>query len=111
MKRNRCVFMPVTYDKNGSLDPVMTYYLQGTKYIAHARDELISQISAMRLRFRKYKEYSEATFDESFLPTELESAYVVCSAWFETSYIENLGQGNFSITPLPLEAQFSPVYG
>jgi hypothetical protein len=99
------------YDRNGSLDPVMTYYVQGTKYIVHARDELISQISVMRLRFRKYKEYSEATFDESFLKSELDSAYVVCSEWFQTSYIENRGQGNFSIKPLPLDAQFSPVYG
>ena len=99
------------YDKNGSVDPVMTYFLQGTKHIVHARDELISQISAMRSRFRKYKEYSDATFDESFLPSELESAYVVCSEWFESSYIENLGKGKFSMKALPLEAQFSPVYG
>jgi hypothetical protein len=99
------------YDRNGSLDPVMTYYVQGTKYIVHARDELISQISVMRLRFRKYKEYSEATFDESFLKSELDSAYVVCSEQFQTSYIENLGQGHFSIKPLPLDAQFSPVFG
>ena len=31
--------------------------------------------------------------------------------WFETSYIENLRQGNFSIKALPIRAQFSPVYG
>ena len=109
-KEPLCIYTS-DYDKNGSLDPIMTYYLQGTKYIVHARDELISQISAMRLRFRKYKEYSEATFDESFLKSELESAYVVCSERFETSYIENLGQGKFFIISLPLEAQFSPVYG
>jgi len=99
------------YDKNGSLDPVMTYYLQGTKHIVHARDELISQISAMRLRFKKYKEYADATFEKSFLPSELESAYVVCSEWFETSYVENLGDGKFSIKALPIETQFSTVFG
>jgi enediyne biosynthesis protein E4 len=99
------------YDKNGSVDPVMTYYLQGTKHIVHARDELISQITAMKTRFRKYKEYSEATFEESFLKSELESAYVVCSEIFETTYIENIGEGNFIIQALPLEAQFAPVNG
>jgi len=99
------------YDKNGSIDPVMTYYLQGAKHIVHARDELISQISAMRMRFKHYKEYSEATFDESFLKSELQSAYVVCSEMFNTSYIENKGHGNFSIKHLTLEAQFSPIYG
>jgi hypothetical protein len=99
------------YDKNGSIDPVMTYYLQGTKHIVHARDELISQISAMRLRFRKYKDYADATFEQSFLPTELESAYVVCSEWFETSYVENSGDGKFLIKALPIESQFSTVFG
>ncbi|MEO5601771.1 MAG: VCBS repeat-containing protein, partial [Cyclobacteriaceae bacterium] len=109
-KEPLCVYA-ADYDKNGSMDPVMTYFVQGTKYILHARDELISQISVMRLRFRKYKEYSEATFEESFLKSELATAYVVCSERFETSYIENLGDGNFSIISLPLEAQFSPAYG
>ena len=48
---------------------------------------------------------------ENRLQAELESAYVVCSEWFETSYIENLGEGNFSIKPMPINAQFSPVFG
>jgi enediyne biosynthesis protein E4 len=99
------------YDKNGSIDPLMTYYLQGQRYLVHARDELISQISVMRLRFKKYQDYADVTFEESFLPSELEGAYVTCSERFETSYLENTGNGNFSIRPLPIETQFAPVYG
>jgi hypothetical protein len=99
------------YDKNGSIDPLMTYYLQGKKYLVHARDELISQISVMRVRFKKYQDYADVTFEESFLPSELDDAYTVCSERFETSYLENIGDGNFSIRPLPIEVQFSPVYG
>jgi hypothetical protein len=30
---------------------------------------------------------------------------------FETSYIENLGNGQFKIIPLPQEVQLSPIYG
>jgi len=99
------------YDKNGSIDPVMTYYLQGEKYIVHSRDELISQITAMRHRFVKYAAYADATFDQSFLKEELENAYVVCAEDFRTSYIENQGGGKFAIRPLPLETQFAPIYG
>ncbi len=99
------------FDKNGSLDPVMSYYVQGEKYIAHSRDELISQISAIKGRFKTYLPYAEASFDKSFLPSELEKAYVVCSQRFETSYIENLGKGKFAIKALPLEVQFAPVFG
>jgi len=99
------------YDKNGSIDPVMTYYLQGQKYIVHTRDELISQIPAMRHRFVHYAEYSEATFDDSFLKSEIDNAYTVCAENFKTSYIENQGQGKFTIKALPLETQFAPTYG
>jgi hypothetical protein len=99
------------YDKNGSIDPVMTYYLQGEKYIVHTRDELISQIAAMRHRFVHYAEYSEATFDESFLKSEIDNAYTACAENFQTSYIENQGNGKFDIKALPLEAQFAPTYG
>jgi len=99
------------YDKNGRIDPVMCYYIQGENYLAHTRDDIIAQINAMRARFKTYEAYSEATFEESFLSSELESAYVVKTERFESSYIENLGGGKFSIKPLPLEAQISPIFG
>jgi len=109
-KEPLCIYAK-DYDKNGSIDPVMTYYLQGNKHIVHSRDELISQISVMKLRFNNYKDYAEATFDESFLKSELEGAYLVCAQWFESAYVENKSNGNFELKPLPLEAQFAPVYG
>ncbi len=109
-KEPLCIYAK-DYDKNGSIDPLMTYYLQGNKYLVHARDELISQISVMRLRFKKYEDYANANFDQSFLESELEDAYVLCSEWFKTSYLENTGNGNFNLRALPLESQFAPVYG
>ena len=99
------------YDKNGRIDPVMCYYLDGKNYIAHTRDELISQISAMRARFKTYQEYAEATFDRSFLPSELEQAFVVKAYQLQSSYLENLSDGSFKIHQLPMEAQMAPVYG
>ena len=99
------------YDKNGRIDPVMCYFIQGENYLAHSRDEIIQQINAMRARFKTYEEYSEVTFERSFLPSELADAYVVRSERFESSYIENLGQGKFAIHTLPTEAQISPVFG
>ncbi len=99
------------YDKNGRIDPVMCYYIDGTNYLAHSRDDLIKQINAMRGRFRTYTKYATTTFDRSFLPEELKDAYVVKSERFETSYIENLGNEQFAFKNLPIQTQFSPVYG
>ncbi len=99
------------YDKNGTVDPVMCYYTQGENYIAHARDEMVRQIPAMRNRFQSYEDFARATFQRSFLPQELASAYVVRSNTFESSYFENLGNGRFTRHPLPRLAQVAPVYG
>ncbi|MGJ8736611.1 VCBS repeat-containing protein [Zobellia laminariae] len=99
------------YDKDGRIDPIMCYYNDGENYIAHSRDELIGQISAMRLRFKTYKSYAETPFEKSFLPEELENAYVVKSHNFASSYVENLGNGSFKISDLPIAAQMAPIEG
>jgi len=99
------------YDKSGSIDPVMAMYLHGEKQVAHPWDDMVRQMNPFRARFRTYLPYAQANFETSFAKSELESAYVACSEWFQSSYIENRGAGNFSITPLPVRAQFSPVYG
>ncbi|MBA4057961.1 MAG: RNA-binding protein, partial [Marivirga sp.] len=99
------------YNKDGRLDPVISYYVEGVKHVGHSRDNLIDQINSIRARFRTYTDYANATFEESFLPEELKEAFVVCSQRFESSYLENLGEGRFKITTLPLQVQFAPVYG
>lgn len=99
------------FNKDGRIDPIMSYYTQGVNYIGHPRDVLIDQINTMRGRFRTFTAYSDATFDQSFLPEELDDAYVVCAQTFASSYIENLGNGKFEMKALPLMAQVGPIYG
>lgn len=99
------------YDKNGQIDPVMCHFINGKNYAVHSRNDLIKQINAMRGRFRTYTDYAEATFDQTFLKEELRDAYVVKCETFESSYLENLGNGKFKLTPLPMAAQIAPMYG
>lgn len=99
------------FNGDGRIDPMMSYYVQGENHLGHPRDVLIDQINSMRARFRSFKVFSETTFEESFLPEELEGAYVVCAETFQNSFLENMGKGKFQLKPLPLEAQTAPVYG
>lgn len=99
------------YDKDGKIDPVMCYYIDGENHIAHSRDEIIGQINAMRGRFKTYESYAETTFEKSFLQEELEDAYVVKSHNFSSSYMENTGNGTFKLSPLPLSSQMGPLEG
>ena len=99
------------YDKDGRIDPVMCYFIDQENHLAHSRDEIIGQINAMRGRFKTYQSYAQTNFKKSFLPEELEDAYVVKSHNFTSVYIENKGDGNFSLNPLPLDAQMGPLEG
>ncbi|HXL56595.1 MAG TPA: FG-GAP-like repeat-containing protein, partial [Chitinophagaceae bacterium] len=99
------------YDKNGRLDPIMCHYLDGKEYTVHARDDINKQITPMRARFRDYNSYANVTFQQAFRPDEISDAYVVRCETFASAYIENLGNGKFTLHSLPTEAQFAPVYG
>jgi enediyne biosynthesis protein E4 len=109
-KEPLCIYAS-DYDKNGSIDPVMSLYIDGEKQVAHSWDDLVKQMNPIRARFRTYQPYAEASFEKSFTKAELESAYKVCGEWFQTSYIENLGAGKFSVKALPTQTQFAPVFG
>lgn len=99
------------YDKNGRIDPILCYYIKGENYVAHPRDQLIEQINGMRVRFKSYEAYARTDFAHSFLQSELSDAYVVKSQTFAHHYIENKGNGQFELHPLPRLTQMAPLYG
>jgi enediyne biosynthesis protein E4 len=99
------------YDKNGRIDPILCHYYEGIEYMYHARDDMSKQIPAMRARFGSYAEYANARFDKAFRADELKDATTLKSTHFESAYLENLGNGQFKLHDLPLEAQFSPIFG
>jgi len=99
------------YDQNGTIDPVICYYIQGENYPTHALDQMISQMSGFKKRFMYYADYGSATYERAFTHNERADAYILKSQHFATSYIENKGDGTFQIHELPIEAQFAPVYG
>jgi hypothetical protein len=105
-----CIFAK-DYDKDGKVDPVMCYFIGDKNYLAHSRDEIIGQINAMRSRFKTYESYSDVTFEDAFLPEEINDAYIVKSETFESAYLENLGDGTFKTRPLPKDCQMGPIEG
>ncbi len=97
------------FDQNGTEDPVMTYYNQGREVVKVPRDQLISQIPAIKKRFPKYKEYAEADFEGTFLEEEINDAQTLVATEFGSSYFENQGNGRFIKKEFPARAQFAPL--
>jgi hypothetical protein len=99
------------FDGNGSVDPVLSRYIQGRSYPVAARDQLIDQMAGMKGRFPRFAKYADATLEETLTAEERERAYVARSVTFASSYVENLGGGKFARRDLPLRAQVAPVFG
>ena len=99
------------YDKNGSVDPILSCYDEGKNYPLFSKDDIQQQLTILKNRFVRYSEYADLTIDQVFTPEELKGSKVLYAKTFETSFIENLGNGQFKITALPKETQFSPIYG
>jgi hypothetical protein len=99
------------FDDNGSLDPILCYYIQGKSYPMASRDELLDQIVSLRKKFITYKSYADATIEDIFPAEKLAKAKVLHCDELASGILYNLGDGHFSFVPLPLAAQFSRVFG
>ncbi len=103
--------MAKDFDNNGFIDPVSTYYIQGKNYPIYHRNLMIDQMPYLHSKYKFYEDYALATINDMFSEAQIEGAYLAKSNYFETSYIENLGDGKFKIHALPIEAQFAPIFG
>jgi enediyne biosynthesis protein E4 len=96
------------FDKNGSVDPFVNYYIQGKSYPDVSRDMLLDQIYPMRKKFTSYESYSDAGMKDIFTASELSEAKKLTMNTPHTLLFEN-NRGKFMPHDLPIQAQFSPV--
>jgi hypothetical protein len=98
------------FDDNGAIDPVFCFYIQGKSYPYLTRDELLDQVSVMRTRFTDYKSYADATIKDIFNEEEMKGAGHTTVNWLQTTCFESDAAGKLHRQPLPLQAQYAPVY-
>ncbi|MBU3028484.1 VCBS repeat-containing protein [Zobellia galactanivorans] len=99
------------YDKNGTVDPILTTFNEGKEYPVHSRDDLIKQVPTLKKKFPDYASYARATISEVLSPQEKSSAYSAKVFQLASSILINQGDGTFEMRPLPNWAQVSPIYG
>jgi enediyne biosynthesis protein E4 len=98
------------FDGNGSIDPVFCYYINGVSYPANSRDDLADQLPMVKKKFLEYHEYADATINDVFTPEQLKDARLLTVSEQSTLYLQNDGEKGFNKKPLPVEAQYAPVY-
>ncbi len=105
-----CVYAK-DFDNNGSMDPILCRYIQGKEYPVHPRETLTGQIPRLRGATQRYAEYGQKGIKDLIPNDALKDALTLKASLMASIYIENVGDNVFNVKQLPIEAQFSPMYG
>lgn len=104
------------FDENGSLDALPFVHFKNQegvlqKYSFHGRGDLAKEMNKIRKMFTTHHQIGTVPIDSILSKEERKDAYTLKATTFESSYIENLGNGKFAIKALPAEAQVAPGFG
>jgi hypothetical protein len=97
------------FDNNGSLDAIPAYYFGDVEYPVPPLSDLLRQIPMFKMRYQNFESYARTTMTELLSPVKGKINYVARSYEQRSVIIENLGNGQFQIKPLPEDAQRSPI--
>ena len=97
------------FDKNGTVEQVETYTIDGKEYTFLPKDELERALPVLKKAYLTYGEVAGKTVDYMFFDlfkdyTELKAETLGSSAFI------NDGKGNFTRRELPEELQLSPIF-
>lgn len=98
------------FDDNGRPDHIITYYLQGKETIFADKREVERQLPYVRKSTLRARDFAEATLPEIFGSTKMINAEILEANYFENSYLENKGNGNFELKGLGGPAQFTSYH-
>jgi hypothetical protein len=105
------------FDNNGSFDAMLSTWLPSSvrddeirEFPVSDRNEFIKQMTVMRDRYPNYSSYAKKEMKSIFSEAEMKEAIQLSANNFNTVWIENKGNMNFTMHNLPALAQLSPVY-
>ena len=97
------------FDNNGSLDVAMSKINHGKLVPVRGKECSSEQNPFLLDKIQTYKEFASFDMNEIYGEENLQDAFQLKSHIFESTYIENLGEDNFSLKHLPNEAQTGPT--
>ncbi len=97
------------FDKNGNGDLVLGYYENNKHYPLRGFSCSSQQIPNLKKNIKKYDLFASLEIDDVYGKENLKNALHYTAKTFASSYIENLGNNHFKISPLPYQAQISNV--
>ncbi len=98
------------FSGDGKLDQILTYYNGEKSYPLASGEQMLSNIPSLRDKYPTYADYAGESIRDIFPNKQLEAATIRQATEFASILLLNNGDETFSSRPLPVEAQFSPIY-
>ena len=96
------------FDDNGKKEQVLTYFLANKELPFANKDELTRQLPSLKKKFLYAEDFAKASLDDIFGSAKLNAGDKFYANYFSNSILINDGNWNFSIKPMPWQAQLSP---
>jgi enediyne biosynthesis protein E4 len=99
------------FNKNGQTECIPVYYkTDGKAYPYWLKGDMEKEIPSLKKKFLQFKSYAGKQFSEIFSEEELKQATKLSVSETRSAVFINDGKGHFTLQPLPVEAQLSPVF-
>ena len=98
------------YDKNGTNDPVITYYKAGKEIPFSSKEALVKQLPSLNKKFLSYESFANASIEDLFSVEKIKASSQKQIFELASTYFENDGKGQFTSQKLPPIAQSSIVH-
>ena len=95
---------------NGTLQQILTFYKHGVSYPVAGRDDLVRLIPSLRSKYPTYASFGASRVEDIFPAEDLNRATVREARVFASSVAIAQPDGTYKLQPLPVEAQFAPVF-
>lgn len=97
------------FDKNGTTEQLICFNIRGKDYPMALRHDITSQMPTLKKKYLKYEDFKNESIDKIFEKDVLEATIKLSVNELRSGVFIN-DKGVFSFTPLPIEAQFAPIY-
>jgi hypothetical protein len=99
------------FDDNGHSESILCTYNGEEQFPMVLKQDLVTSLPSLKKKFLTHANYKSKKMVDIFSKEQLASATKWEAKLLQSCVFMNTGKGKFSIHPLPIEAQFSPIYG
>jgi len=97
-------------DKNGTVDPLLTYSINQKDYTFLGKGDIEKQVPLIKKKFLYYHDFAGKTVNELFGDSLTNTKPLMVNS-FASGVFFNKGNGNFQFKPFPSSAQTAPLFG